>query len=342
VKLFIFTIFLVGIVFAEEKNECSSEQISKMISNNISLKSIKKICPKYLPSNKKNYLSISPTISRYSGTARELVYKENGDKLSELFWETEYANLLGLQISSIGKLSFGASIKINTSAKANMKDYDWLCQYDVYNCTSKDWSHYSYSPNTKVEDINLFKLFIKYRLLDKGVKFSLIGGYRYDYFKWIANNKDTQYIYSSKNGFRDIRYTDTSNSPGITYEQTFSALYGGIETIKDFNMLHIGGKIEFSFLANAEDKDNHHNRKIEFEDKFDDYGNMLDIEMFVKFDIKKNISIGILYNYFKYFENKNGYSEVTKDGIYTGRTKNGTAGIDNESSMLELSLTAKL
>jgi plasminogen activator len=351
-KYIVIFLIILAKLSSNQNSSCTKKQIVNMIMSDLSQSEIDQRCGlQQLTTNsvikpeKREILLLNPSISSYSAVSRELVYTANGKKLSELFWKTNYANLLGLKATLIvrDRVYLGASIKSSIGGEAQMDDYDWLCGEGSYSCTSNDWSHHSYSPNTTVEDIRLLRIFLKYKSVDKIFKLFLVGGLRYDYFKWIASNRGTEYVYTNRgSGFRDNISTSYEDTPAITYEQTFTAPYVGVEIGKDFKKSSIGLKLEVSPFVTAEDKDIHHNRNLVYYDKFSTVGNMLDLELSFDAEISNRLSLNLRYNYFKYFENSSGYSEYYENGKYIGRTADGTAGIDNESSMVELGFSLKI
>ncbi len=289
--------------------------------------------------------TVSVSIGKYSGKATEVVYKNSGDKLSELFWHTKDVKLLNIDgLFDINeKFSFIASIKKNIgSGEVNMDDYDWMCGQAGYTCTINDWSHHSYSPNTDVENILMMKITTKAKLINEDYILNILFGIRDDTFKWIAYNNGARGVYTTEHSgnFRDDIWVSSDDSKGITYEQNFFGPYVGLEYIKKIQNTNLSAKFEVGSLI-ATSNDMHHNRSLEFDETYENTSKMIDIELLLSQKIDKNFSVNFKYIYFEYFLNRTGKTDYYENGQYIGSSPDNTGGLANWANIIEIGASYK-
>lgn len=274
-----------------------------------------------------------------NGVAHELVYKDTaGTKLSELIWNLEGVNLIGLG----GSFSRSENFKINGDLYFNyqketstMEDYDWVLPIS-------NWTHWSYSP-TETTTVYKFDLNYEYEIIMNSISLSLLGGYRLDYYDWVAIGGN--YIYSDKNGghFREYVGSWPDNQVGISYEQTFSTPYFGFISKWQGDKISLGTKLIYSPFVYATDKDIHHQREnggMVFEGVFEN-GNFFEIDAKGQIELFDNLVATLSYMYSKYLTNTGyytGYYLGTGEEYYGGY---GSVGLDNETSTISLGLTYK-
>ena len=127
-----------------------------------------------------------------NGDSSELVYGENGRKLSELNWELDDVPMLnvGGSISPRSWLTISADFwtRLNRGS-GTMDDYDFLAiNYDGYT----HWSHHDNTDLTQGFMFDLNAAFTFYTFEE--TSFSALVGYKYDTWEWEARGGN--YFYS--------------------------------------------------------------------------------------------------------------------------------------------------
>lgn len=265
------------------------------------------------------------------GSADEIVYKSGGEKLSELTWGLEDVRLIGIGHT----YKFNEYFKINGDLFINynqpmteMDDYDWLQD-------RPEWTHWSNSP-TEIERVIKFDMNLEFKLFtNNNFEIFLLGGYKYDMFSWVA--RGGEYIYSKDGGFRNNEGILPSNQDGISYNQYFYLPYLGLGANYSYNNFIINGKFLYSSMVEAQDEDTHHFRDLYFEGFFNN-GEMLQIDLGMKYQFNSNFSLLASYEYTKYFLNK-GYTVITDLGSgQQGFTGDGSVGLANYHNMLSFGI----
>ena len=195
-----------------------------------------------------------------SGEARELVF--DGDhKLSELIWDISGLVLVGGSVSA----AIGPSLQLNaggwvgiTEGNGSMEDYDWYVE-------GLDWTHFS-DGDVDINEayaIDVNGAYTFYR--GNGVEVYGILGYKRLFWDWSEFGRT--FIYSL-NGFRDTRGR-SGGVNGIDYEQVFDVPYAGLGARILFGKSSGTAYVLYSPFAQAEDRDHHNLRNLEFKETFD-------------------------------------------------------------------------
>lgn len=280
--------------------------------------------------------------AQLNGESGEYVYDANGAftgipgyKVSQLDW----------QLNSVPVLGIGATVHMDERLRLNfdywkntvtgdgtMDDYDWLY-------LGQDWSDWSHHDNTSVDEVSRLDFGGEFQLYDStSLVKSIHGvvGFRRDRFAWESIGGYG--IYS------DLAYRDTlvsfPNVPVISYQQTFSAPYLGvnIQSAGDVGvplLLTLG--LRYSPLARGEDVDIHHLRSLRFETVGRNgtwYG--ADIKLDFIIDDRSSVELG-------YFNQR--YNEILGSMMITDLTTGArayyggnAAGLDHSSSMFSLGI----
>lgn len=277
-----------------------------------------------------NKLSIDVNYANLNGTANEIVYwsSSSDKKLSELIWNLDNVNLIGVgttyNINENGSINFDFYMNADTG-KSDMTDYDWT------NYNSSNWTHWSNSPTdiTKVYKLDLnFKYISSVR---ENLDFFIMAGYKLDIYKWVAIGGE--YIYPSESGTLD-------DIPVVSYNQYFNVPYIGVGTTMDISNFSFRVKLLYSEAVIAKDEDTHHLRDLYFEEYFEG-GRMLELILSGEYNFTDNFKLIGSFDYSKYYTNK-GY--IVETNLVTGSTTTygeGSAGIENTTSMLSLGLNYK-
>lgn len=235
------------------------------------------------------------SISNINSISHEYVYNPyNIDiKISELIWETSNSKLIGYKFTYISDKKNFFNINYKTLLQESstvMNDYDWLDQNNP-----NTWSHHSYHPDTILDKLNIFDININILISPKNKLFFIIG-YKKDSKKFKAYNGT--YIYSSSGTKRDL--TGNFSGLGITYIEKFKGIYYGLRTIKYIKSKTIlESSFKYSKSFNCFVSDTHHFRKFTNTSNFKSI-EMLNIDLTLKYNYKKNLFLNFKYNYNKY------------------------------------------
>lgn len=197
--------------------------------------------------------------------ANELVYDDDGSRISHLIWQSKIpVATLGIK-ADLGNgwtLSGNAAIKAGDNGK--MRDLDWLelSPSKAWN----DWSHRSQHPNSPLHSyVNLdVALGRNYQINDTTVT-NIHGGIQYTNAGWSSYGGS--YIYSDK-AFRD----DTGNFPdkerGISYKQSHTGIFIGSEVTTKIDNWTLAGMARVGVSINSKDVDHHWSRDLRFDGDF--------------------------------------------------------------------------
>ena len=252
-----------------------------------------------------------------NGISREVLYRSNGTKISQLNWDIKNLKMTTLGFSTdledfaTFKIRYGNSIN-KQSRKARMTDYDW---YNTDGDTNPDsWTHYSLS-EAKIDFAQDFEILTAYKIPQANfLRINL--GFRHHHIKW--RDAAISYIYSSNDnkgnltGFRNVT-GKLNNQNLVTYQQKFNTPYIGISCEKNFfnNKLSTNLFANYSNLVYAEAYDIHHDFNDRYREnysngKFINYGGSLNASIY------KNFELGLAYETIKYPLNK-GTLKISKE-----------------------------
>lgn len=200
--------------------------------------------------------------------AEERVYDGAGNRISELFWESEAPVLTGsLRARFAGPWTLSASATVGFAGNSWMEDYDWLDASPSF--AFDDWSDHSIHPDTELHhyftgDIALGRDF----QVNRAVTLNLHGGFKYTDVKWTAYGGS--YVYS-EDGYRDDTGSLPNGERSISYQQRFPGVFLGAETTATHNNWTISIQARGGLNFEVEDEDHHWARDLRFED---DYGTL--------------------------------------------------------------------
>lgn len=270
------------------------------------------------------------TYGRVEGEARRIVYRNmpgsGSHKLSELIWDISSIYMLGAVATADFDKSFRISAGYWTSINGGdgeMADYDW---FSIEN--PKSWTHYSRS-KARVTDATIADISISVPMLFyDNMCFNILAGYKDDFWKWSDSAKE--FVYSSVNGFRDIK--GNFGGPNlVVYEQSFTFPYLGIEASYVKDKLNLSFYATLSNMVEAEDIDRHLARDITYTGSFT-RGSYTGIGATGSYSITSAWRIGAGLDYQSISE-ITGNLKLEKSGSEARVYKN-TAGISQDSLML--------
>lgn len=270
--------------------------------------------------------------SMLNGEANELVYNNDGSKLSELIWGLDDVKLVGIggKYTFSDNLKFKANLYMNyQEGSSSIDDYDWLY-------TGMEWTHWSNSP-TKINDVLKydFNFIFNFIPLEFGSVFFTVG-YKEDTYNWDAYGGTYIYSDTDNGGFRDQIGT-FSNTLLLSYKQNFKTPYIGLGVAWEEDFFSFNALLKYSNMVEAIDEDMHHARDLYFEDFFEE-GEFIGLKINGSFGLGSNIYLGAFFEFEKYLLNK-GWTRTTNTN--TGAVSvsgDGSAGIENESSTIGISL----
>lgn len=267
--------------------------------------------------------------------ADEVVYNNDGSRLSQLFWKTRAPVLTGSvraefapQWKIVGNAVFGFA------GTSQMKDYDWFGPF-FRSYDFDDWTHRSISDASLDRYLNIDAAIGRdFELTDEAVV-NLHAGLKYTNVKWTAYGGS--YVYS-RNGFRQDTGDFGAGVRGISYEQRFPGLFVGAETTVKSGRLSFTGLLRGGVSVNASDTDHHWMRSLRFEETF---SAVPFVSLGAKVDYAMTETIGLFVSaaYDAYFRTK---GDTTMHDIATGEQyptdgKDG-AGLDFQSFTISTGL----
>ncbi len=267
-----------------------------------------------------------------NGDSSELVYGENGRKLSELNWELDDVLMLnvGGSISPRSWLTISADFwtRLNRGS-GTMDDYDFLAiNYDGYT----HWSHHDNTDLTQGFMFDLNAAFTFYTFEE--TSFSALVGYKYDTWEWEARGGN--YFYSDYVLFDNVG-SFSPDEKVITYKQWFHVPYIGVGFHSTVGPVFFMGRVIASPLVFAGDEDIHHLRNLRFEEDFD-VSSMYGLDLGLGYNITPSLAVSAMFRYQKYEEAK---GDTTVTDLTTGEKRyfsGDVAGIDHSSSTVSLGL----
>ncbi|WP_028578787.1 omptin family outer membrane protease [Desulfogranum japonicum] len=264
-----------------------------------------------------------------NGESNELVYNDDGSKLSQLIWKIDNVFMLNLggSIKPASWIKFNADVWVALNDGDNtMDDYDWFV-------TGWDWTHWSHHEEVSLEtglmfDINAEVPFYSHQ----NTTFSALVGVKRDNWEWEA--RGGRYVYSSY-----YLYDTVGEFPagelGITYEQTWTAPYIGVAFYSMLTNWDISGRVIFSPLVDAESEDTHHMRDLFIEDDFDtSWMWAADLAITYKFQPNWGITGLLSYQYYDEASGSSTYTDLTTGQAY--HYSYDIAGADHTATMLSV------
>ena len=282
------------------------------------------------------------SFGRMNGESGEYVYDADGSfagipgyKISQLDWQLNNVPMVGigvtLHVDEEARINFDYWKNI-VEGDGTMDDYDWLYP-------GLEWSDWSHHDNTSVEEVSRLDFNGEIRLFHStGLIKSISGvlGFRRDHVAWESVGG---YGIYSVNAYRDT-LVSFPNVPVISYQQTFSAPYFGMNLQSESDIgvpLQLTLGLRYSPLARGEDVDIHHLRSLRFETEGKN-GSWYGVDMTLAFEIDDRLTLNLGYFNHHYSEMKGGMmvTDLTTGarGYYGGNA----AGLDHSSSMFSLGL----
>ena len=211
-------------------------------------------------------LSITGEIGLTNIQASEFVFR-GPVQISRLDWQTRAAVVASTRfiagISARWSLKGSASISI-ADLGGDMTDRDWLYRNDTGPSGPDDWTHWSNSPETKLDHFIQAGLEADRQLVESGdLAISAGPGFKFTNVQWTAWGGN--YVYSEDyDSFRNLSGTLSSNQKGITYQQSVPVVYLGVNAHDTIGGLTISGSLRGGASVGMRDTDHHFLRNLDF------------------------------------------------------------------------------
>jgi plasminogen activator len=212
-------------------------------------------------------LSFGVSAGWLTGQSHELVFDDDGNKISELIWDMEHAYALHADLG----IRLTPALKLNARGTwaggfdNHMEDYDWL----GLDYGQTDWTHRSVHDETELDHFARFDINLQYDLIqnDSLVLGGLLGA-RFTGVQWSAYGGDFVYTTDPSSTFRDDVFSLSDDVLAITYEQTWSVVYAGVHASLQGPSWRLTGSLIGSPFAYGDSDDDHWLRSLNFDDDF--------------------------------------------------------------------------
>jgi len=214
-------------------------------------------------------IRLSGSIGLANLWADELVFDENGKRLSRLIWESNAVKIvtgtLDVELPKEWQLRLTAAVGFD--GNGHMRDYDWIPPFAEPGSGMDAWSDRSIHPDTRLDHYFRIEGEIGRALYDLGTSsFGLGGGLRYTDVKWSAYGGT--YAYSA-DSFRDSRGAFRNGEPGISYRQQLPVPYAAVNGSQRLGDWIFTSALQGGFTLGARGVDDHWQRSLNFVDRFE-------------------------------------------------------------------------
>jgi plasminogen activator len=274
-------------------------------------------------------LSMFASVGVMWGEANEFVYDPtNGRTVSQLIWKYDNNVVLngGLEWKPSNWLALGFKGRVALTDDSTMDDFDFNVPGCPPNGAGGTLCH-SHHENTNLRRsgrIDLYTSATFYRAW--GWSFSGLAGYQWEHSRWEAIGGTANYTVLPQ------------NQSVISYQQWWEAPYLGLQAQGQWGAWSLGSRVIGSWWVNAHDEDNHHLKTTVFTENFKS-SDMIGVNANVGYQISKNMSITLDYDYQEWFLAKG----PTVINTPVGRTviPGDAAGADNVTHSVSLGLKYK-
>lgn len=242
-------------------------------------------------------LQVSVAGGMVTGKAHELIYNEDGSKLSKLDWNMQ-ANptITGrAEFHATPRVSFEALATVGLNGNNKMNDYDWQWS------DTADWTDHSWHPDTKLDHYVSLNFAGRYDFYKKDADaLGLIGGFKYTDAKWTARGGCFTYT--------DVDFRDTSDcfadgEKGISYRQKLPAAFAGLGFTHDGEQFDFGLSAVAGVSIEPRDRDNHWMRDLLYIDKMRT-APYLGLTANASYALSDQLSLTFLADFARYFTAK--------------------------------------
>lgn len=271
-------------------------------------------------------ITISTSLGWLGGESKEYVYDpDTGRKISELNWKINNAAIINGDIAwePLSWLTLNARgwTTLATSG-AGMDDYDWL------NASQSHWTHWSNSPNTRLNYANEFDVNAKAWLVkQQDYRVGAVVGYQQTRFSWTAFGG--HYQYDNGNNVGDF----PRDERGIGYQQKFSMPYVGLTGGYRYRDVEFNALLKFSSWVKAKDNDEHYMRGLTFLEK-NSGSNFYSASVNVGYYVTANAKVFTEFTWNKYSQGKGGTQMIDHESGKSIHESGDAAGLENKNYSL--------
>lgn len=271
-------------------------------------------------------ITVSTSLGWLGGESKEYVYDaDTGRKVSELNWKINNTSIIKGDISwdPLSWLTLNASGWTTlASSGAGMDDYDWL------DASQSHWTHWSNSPNTRLNHANEFDLNAKAWLLKySNYKIGTVVGYQQTRFSWTAFGG--HYQYDNGNDVGDF----PERKRGIGYQQKFSMPYLGLVGSYRYRDIEFNALLKFSPWVEAKDNDEHYMRDLSFREK-NSGSNYYSASVDIGYYVTPNAKVFSGFTWSKYSKGKGGTEIIDHTNGSSSYHGGDAAGLENKNYSL--------
>jgi plasminogen activator len=265
----------------------------------------------------------SVSLGKMSGEANKyLNYTQGprkGEPVSRLRWDFDNITVLTGELG----ITVTPGIEILVKGRTGLDQSSHLLDEDYGQpfcpAVNGDTLCRSEHPNTDVDQALMGDLALAADLADwDGFRLRVMGGYRHEHYEWSAIGGTANYTVFPQDQLL------------ITYEQTWSAPYLGMEARYEEENWSLAARLTGSLWAKADDHDEHVWSLGRFVSKFDD-GRMLGVSLAGTYRVDERMSLTLDYE-FQHWPSVDGdvelYNYAIGAGGYIGKNeKPSTAGL---------------
>ena len=275
-------------------------------------------------------ITVNTSMGWLGGESREYVYDtDTGRKISELNWKINNTAIIKGDLTWDPLYWLTLNVRGWTtlaSSGAEMDDYDWD------NASQSHWTHWSNSPDTRLNHANEFDVNARIWLIRRpDYKMGALVGYQQTRFSWTAFGGHYQY----DNG-RDVG-DFPAGERGIGYQQKFSMPYIGLASGWRYRNVEFNALLKYSPWVEAKDNDEHYMRDLTFREKTSNssyYSASVDAGYYVTPDAK----VFTEFTWSRYSQGKGGTHIIDRVSGESEYEAGNAAGLENKN----YSLTAGL
>jgi outer membrane protease len=116
-----------------------------------------------------------------------------------------------------------------------------------------------------------------------------MAGYQRSQFSW--QGRGGSYVYSSRDGYRDLSGEFPSGEKGISYRQTYATPYVGLVGLYTLQNWTLESRFKYSQWVKARDFDTHHLRDLTFAGNNGNKGRMQSLALALSYSFTPGVSM---------------------------------------------------
>lgn len=196
----------------------------------------------------------------------EIVYDDDGNRISHLFWESRAPAVNGrIEADFANGWTLRAGATFAFAGSSRMADYDWIGAYFV-SYDFDDWTHRSQHPDTRLGHYFSGDLAVGKDLpLAEAATLNLHAGVKYTDVRW--NSFGGTYVYS-QTGYRADTGSFPAGEPAISFQQRYPGIFLGASLAAQAGPWSLSAQARGGVSIKATDTDHHWMRDLRFEETY--------------------------------------------------------------------------